>query len=231
VAVAEKKFERLPAARRRDVEAFQRGPINRLSKYSLLVKQILENTDPNSQDRELLEQASSYIDEQVKQVSEAQSEGKKEAKRQFNINELIDGEREYYKDLDFVEKGFIEKLKQADPPIISPSRVNEFLKTLFYNISELRDLSLNVLDAFLARQREQTPLIREIGDTLLPYLPKIGEAYTKYVSNSPFSTAILKEETANNEAFATFAHVSVTHSFLSLQILNFNQGILEATGM
>ncbi|KAH8924026.1 Dbl-like domain-containing protein [Atractiella rhizophila] len=198
------EFDKRKDTRRRDLEAFQQVPIRRLLRYSLLVDQLVKDTPFDSPDREYLSQANDVIKEQCVQMQDAQKKGEKEAKRQLNINELIEGEQAYWKDLDLLEKSFVTPLYQAQPPIIGRERLRGFLNRTLSNVFELRDISLRALDNLLARQREEAPKVQRIGDVLIPMLRPIGEAYIAFVANSPFSEAAVKDEAAQNTAFKTF---------------------------
>ncbi|KAF4610695.1 hypothetical protein D9613_007108 [Agrocybe pediades] len=127
-----------------------------------------------------------------------------EIKRQTIIHKLISKEVLYIEDLNIVENVFIKPLAQADPPIIMPLDLEEFIEQVFSNILELRECNRRLLDVLYVRQREQRPLIQGIGDVFLDAATEFRLLYPIYVGHHPLAEKRLKEELEHNPEFRLF---------------------------
>jgi hypothetical protein len=147
------------------------------------------------------------------------------------IFQVIVKERQYVQDLDFVEsvrtyptqlsvhrlslilmlrlppQCFIKGLRRADPPVIPPQELDEFIEEVFGNISELRQCNRRLLDVLSVRQREQQPVIQRIGDVFLNAAADFRSVYPVYVGHLPVAEKRIKEETETNAEFRRFLEV------------------------
>ncbi|KAF5373356.1 hypothetical protein D9615_007361 [Tricholomella constricta] len=135
-----------------------------------------------------------------------QSLSEKEINRQIIIHKLISKEEQYIKDLDLVDSVFIQPLRRANPPVITPSdRLENFIESVFHNIIDLRECNRRLLEVLYVRQREQAPLIGGIGDILLGIVAtEFRESYPAYIGNHPLAERRMRDELENNPEFRLF---------------------------
>ncbi|KAG5643359.1 hypothetical protein DXG03_001041 [Asterophora parasitica] len=126
-----------------------------------------------------------------------------EINRQIIIHKLISKEEQFIQDLDLVDTVFIQPLRRANPPVITPSdRLESFIESVFHNIIELRECNRRLLDVLNVRQREEAPLIGDIGDILLGVVAtEFRESYPEYIGNHPLAERRMKDELENNPEF------------------------------
>ena len=124
------------------------------------------------------------------------------------IHTLITSEEQYIKDLDIVETIFIKPLQRANPAIISPLDLEEFIDEVFHNILDLRECNKRLLEVLYVRQREQGPVIGRIGDVFLDAATEFRIAYPTYVGHHPRAEKRVKEELERNSEFRLFIEVS-----------------------
>ncbi|KAH8833200.1 CNH domain-containing protein [Flagelloscypha sp. PMI_526] len=118
-----------------------------------------------------------------------------EVNRQTIIHKLISKEQAYLHDLDLIESAFMKPLihacqngrRQSLPrrssslpmghnsqqPIIPPSKLSEFIDTVFSNILDLRECN----------RREQNPVIERVGDIFLGAAVEFRVSYVEYLGN------------------------------------------------
>lgn len=102
---------------------------------------------------------------------------------------------------------FIKGLRRADPPVIPPQELDEFIEEVFGNISELRQCNRRLLDVLSVRQREQQPVIQRIGDVFLNAAADFRGVYPVYVGHLPVAEKRIKEEMESNAEFRRFLEV------------------------
>ncbi|KAI5480823.1 Rho guanyl-nucleotide exchange factor [Pseudohyphozyma bogoriensis] len=128
---------------------------------------------------------------------------KHELQRQLLIFEFIQTEQAYHNDLETIQKGFVEPLLAAQPPIIPPNRIDKFLSDVLLNIDEIRRHSRGLLMGLMDRQKEDY-VVSGIGDLVLPAALDWGPAYVQFAKMFPMADALLKEEKAENPRFNEF---------------------------
>lgn len=126
----------------------------------------------------------------------------REIKRQEIIYETIYTEEDYINDLDLLETLFVKSLRAGG--IIPNSRLESFITTVFQNIDDIRKFNEQMYEKLMIRQREQSPVITNIGDVFLDAARQFGQAYVSYNALFPFADARIKEEKARNPDFARF---------------------------
>jgi hypothetical protein len=124
------------------------------------------------------------------------------------IHKLITKEKQYIEDLDIVETVFIIPLRTANPPVMTPSVLDEFIKEVFGNILQLRECNHQLLDCLYIRQREQGLIVQTIGDIFLTAATEFRAVYPIYIGHHPLAEKRLKEELEHNPEFRLFIEVS-----------------------
>lgn len=132
------------------------------------------------------------------------------------IHKLISKEEQYIEDLNMVENVFIKPLRLADPPIMTPINLEDFIEEVFGNILELRECNRRLLDMLYIRQREQHPVILYIGDVFLEAATEFRTVYPTYVGHHPLAEKKMREELETNLEFRLFIEVGV---FILLQVI------------
>ncbi|KAH0583069.1 hypothetical protein H2248_010954 [Termitomyces sp. 'cryptogamus'] len=129
----------------------------------------------------------------------------REINRQIIIHKLISKEEQYIKDLELVDSVFIQPLRRANPPVITPSeKLEEFIEAVFHNILDVRECNLRLLEFLSVRQREEAPVIKRIGDIILGIATDFRDPYPAYIGNHPLAERRMKEELDNNSNFRLF---------------------------
>lgn len=128
------------------------------------------------------------------------------------IHKLISKEEQYVKDLDLVDSVFIQPLRQANPPVITPSdKLEEFIQSVFHNILDVRECNMRLLEFLSVRQREEAPIIKRIGDIILGIAADFRDPYPAYIGNHPLAERRMKDELESNPDFRLFIEVSVSY--------------------
>lgn len=131
--------------------------------------------------------------------------------RQTVIRQAIQSEVQYEADLSSMEKLFIDGLRRANPPIITPSRrLESFIFEVFSNAHELHEACRRLIDNFAIREREsaQRPLILSVGDIFLEAATEFRNMYPQYTGHLPQAENVLKKELDSNPEFRLFCEVS-----------------------
>jgi hypothetical protein len=102
---------------------------------------------------------------------------------------------------------FIRPLRNANPPVMPFSDLDEFIEDVFGNILDLRECNRRLLEAMYVRQREQAPVIQRIGDVFLEAATEFRLAYPIYIGHLPLAEKRLKDEIENNAEFRLFLEV------------------------
>ena len=102
---------------------------------------------------------------------------------------------------------FIVPLRTANPHIIRPSEVEEFIDDVFGNILDLRECNRRLLEVLNVRQREQAPIIQGVGDIFLDAATEFRLAYPIYVGHLPVAEKRVKDESEKNAEFRRFLEV------------------------
>ncbi|KAI0358188.1 Dbl-like domain-containing protein [Trametes cingulata] len=134
-----------------------------------------------------------------------------EINRQNIIHKLIMKEKQYLRDLDTIEALFIRPLRSANPPVIRPTEIDEFIDEVFGNILDLRECNRRLLEMIYVRQREQAPVILGIGDIFLDAATEFRVTYPNYVGNLPVAEKRVKDEMEKNAEFKRFVEQCSRH--------------------
>ena len=106
-----------------------------------------------------------------------------------------------------IHQMYIKPLREADPPIIPPQRLDQFIQDVFHNYHELFRHHAKLVEKFHHTQREQHPRIQSITAAVFDTALNFREAYMEYVPNYPIAAYRIDDEMANNLAFKTFVEV------------------------
>lgn len=105
---------------------------------------------------------------------------------------------------------YIQALRAADPPIISPSRLDQFIQDVFHNFAELHAHHRRLVEKFHEIQTEEHPTIRSVTAALFDAALNFREAYMEYVPNYPIAAYRIDNEMALNPAFKAFVDVCLS---------------------
>lgn len=103
---------------------------------------------------------------------------------------------------------YIRPLRNAEPPIIPPSRLDQFLMDVFHNYNELHAHHRRLVDNLHEIQREEHPGIRSITAAVFDAALNFREAYMEYIPNYPIAAYRIDDEMAINPLFKQFVNVS-----------------------
>lgn len=102
---------------------------------------------------------------------------------------------------------FIRGLRRANPPVMSPDALEEFIDEVFGNVLEVRECNRRLLESIVVRKREQAPIIQRIGDIFLNAAADFRKTYPIYVGHLPVAEKRVKDEAENNAEFRKFLEV------------------------
>ncbi|KAJ7580194.1 Dbl-like domain-containing protein [Mycena floridula] len=221
---------------RLDLKHFLNRPSEHLQKYPVLLTAIHHETADGNPDGDFLVEAIEAIKNlqtvsQLRTFQSAMGRGtagkwewhdlvaadiqkgltKDEAKRQSIIFELIKGEMAYVKDLENIETMYIRPLRAADPPIIAPHKLDQFITDVFHNFAELHAHHSRLVDKFHEIQREEHPVIRTITAAVFDAALNFRDAYMEYIPNYPIAAYRIDDEMATNLSFRAFIDHCVRH--------------------
>lgn len=132
------------------------------------------------------------------------------------IHKLLSKEEQYVHDLDVVESVFIEPLRGSGLSV-SSGDLHEFIDEVFGNITQVRDVNKRLLEILYVRQREQAPVVVEIGDIFLDAATTdFKDVYPTYIGHHPIAERLLREELEGNSAFRLFIEVSMCIMILAI---------------
>jgi hypothetical protein len=110
---------------------------------------------------------------------------------------------------------YVRPLRNAEPPIIPPERLEPFLIDVFHNFGELHAHHRRLIDRLHEIQRDEHPRIRSITSAVMDAALNFREAYMEYIPNYPIAAYRIDEEIANNLAFKAFVNVKSISIFFS----------------
>ncbi|KAF2155722.1 citron like protein [Myriangium duriaei CBS 260.36] len=132
----------------------------------------------------------------------AESVDEKEKKRQEVIAELMYTERDFVKDLEYLRDFWIKPLRNPQISPIPEHRREKFIRTVFSNCQEVHAINVRLASA-LTRRQQQSPVVRNVGDIFLEYIPQFSP-FIKYGANQLFGKFEFEKEKAANQQFAKF---------------------------
>ncbi len=94
---------------------------------------------------------------------------------------------------------------------MTPMILEEFIQEVFGNILELLECNRRLLEVLYVRQREQHPVIQNVGDIFLEAATEFRTVYPAYVGHHPLAEKRMKDELENNPEFRLFIEVSLVN--------------------
>ncbi|CAG8443691.1 6434_t:CDS:10 [Acaulospora morrowiae] len=128
---------------------------------------------------------------------------KEEKKRQEIIFETIYTEEDYIKDLDLLENLFKKGLRDATPPIIPPTQLDDFIQAVFFNVFKIRAHNQKMLERLRKRQKENY-VVQSIGDIFCDSSMEFGNDYVDYNGHFPIADHAIKTMKMRNPEFKRF---------------------------
>jgi hypothetical protein len=118
---------------------------------------------------------------------------------------------------------YIRPLRDAEPPIIPPDRLDSFIQDVFHNFAELHAYHRRLVETFHEIQRDEHPRVRSITAAVFDAALNFREAYMEYIPNYPIAAYRIDDEIKNNPAFRIFAEVSPPIHSSILSLITFNR--------
>ncbi|KAI9653140.1 MAG: RHO1 GDP-GTP exchange protein 2 [Bathelium mastoideum] len=144
-----------------------------------------------------------WINTVSKEVADSVDE--KEKKRQEVISEIMYTERDFVKDLEYLDDFWIKPLRSNDPQHPSPIpevRREKFIRTVFSNVRDVLSVNSRLANA-LTRRQNQNPVVYSVGDIFLEWVPQC-EPFIRYGASQLFGKFEFEREKTANPAFARF---------------------------
>ena len=134
---------------------------------------------------------------------------KKEVERQNILHELVQKEENYLQELDVLRQLYRDKLKSANPPLLSPKRIESFLNQVFGKVDSVKRANEeHLLPQMKYRQKEQGPWVVGFSDILREWIRKAKVAYIEYASSYPNAVYKIRMEMERNMLFKTFLNTT-----------------------
>ena len=143
-----------------------------------------------------------WINTVSKEVAESVDE--RERKRQEVISELCYTERDFVKDLEYLQDFWVRPLRTLVPPVIPDHRRERFIPTVFGNFADIYGINMRLAEA-LTRRQYVNPVVRNVGDILLDFVPRFVPSYINYGANQLWGKIAYEEERKENPFFKRFA--------------------------
>ncbi|KAJ2959350.1 hypothetical protein NQZ79_g5117 [Umbelopsis isabellina] len=161
-----------------------------------------ENTLSRSVSRSSLHEKETelWIESVPMEVTESVSQQERE--RQENIFELVYTERDFVRNLDYLQKFWIEPLITTD--IIPEERREFFVQEVFWNVRDIYNVNIGLCEALLERQKE-SHIVEHIGDILLQHVGNF-EPFIIYGAHQIVAKHMFEQEKTRNIRFAEFVH-------------------------
>ncbi|KAI8852235.1 CNH domain-containing protein [Chytridium lagenaria] len=140
---------------------------------------------------------------QVKHPELAASLGKKELKRQENIYELVNNQRNLVEELRYINDLYLKPLKTGDSRNVIPDdRRSRLLAIVFLHIESLLQIHADLLKALEERQAKQ-PAVETVSDLFITFAPRF-EVLGAYAENRELQKETLDDEQRINPQFKDF---------------------------
>ena len=144
-----------------------------------------------------------WINTVSKEVADSVSD--KEKKRQEVICEIMYTERDFVKDLEYLRDFWMKPLRSINPANPSPipeHRREKFIRTVFSNGLEVHAVN-SKLAKELTRRQEENPVVRNVGDIFLRFVPRF-DPFITYGASQLDGKYEFEKERASNPAFSRF---------------------------
>lgn len=130
---------------------------------------------------------------------------KKEVERQNILHEIVEGEDNYMERLNVLRKLYRDRLISAQPPVIPPKKLDQFIKDVFGKVDGVRKANEDhLLPQMKYRQQEQGPFLVGFSDIFREWIRKAKQAYIEYSSAFPYASFLVRQEADKNMLFRSF---------------------------
>ena len=111
----------------------------------------------------------------------------------------------------YISQLYITPLRTANPPIISPQCLDQFIKDVFGNYEQVLSYHSSILSQLFEAQKREHPLLN-ISSVSAPYPSLSGEfrdAYMEYIPNYIHAKWKIEHEMDVNPSFRAFVEVGL----------------------
>jgi hypothetical protein len=130
---------------------------------------------------------------------------KREVERQNILHEVVQKEENYLRELDVLRKLYRDQLKNANPPLVPPKKLQAFLTQVFGKADAVKKANEDhLLPQMKYRQKESGPWVVGFSDILREWIRKAKAAYIDYASSYPNAVYKIRQEMERNVLFRTF---------------------------
>lgn len=135
----------------------------------------------------------------------------KDRELQNNLHEVVTSEDNYMDSLNVLSSLYRDALTTANPPIINPRRLPDFVKGVFGKLNGVKTCNEEyLLPQLKYRQQEQGPWIKGFSDIFRNWIRKARIPYIEYAANFPHANWLMKQEETRNSMFVTFVEKART---------------------
>lgn len=129
----------------------------------------------------------------------------KEIQRQNNMHEIVTSEDIFMDQLNVLRILYRDELQKWQPPIITPKRIDTFIREVFGKVDAIKKVNEDFLLAQLKyRQQEQGPWVVGVADIFREWIRKAKGPYVEYAASFPNATATVRKEAERNILFRQF---------------------------
>ncbi|KAF4509958.1 hypothetical protein G6O67_001890 [Ophiocordyceps sinensis] len=142
----------------------------------------------------------------------------KELQLQFNLHEVVTGERTYLYQLEIFHALYRDELQTRDPPVIHPEKIDKFLATVFRKLDTIFDINRDhLLSPLRYRRQEQAPWVVGFSDIFREWIRKAKADYLEFASGYPRAAYMIRKEADRNILFKKFIDDRQRHKLSSKQ--------------
>lgn len=142
----------------------------------------------------------------------------KELQLQFNLHEIVTGERTYLYQLEIFHALYLDELRSRDPPVIHPDKIEKFLSTVFRKLDTIFDINKDhLLSPLRYRRQDQAPWVVGFSDIFREWIRKAKADYLEFASGYPRAAYMIRKEADRNILFKRFIDDRQRHKLSSKQ--------------
>lgn len=142
----------------------------------------------------------------------------KELQLQFNLHEVVTGERTYLYQLEIFHALYRDELRTRDPSVIHPDKIEKFLATVFRKLDTIFDINRDhLLSPLRYRRQEQAPWVVGFSDIFREWIRKAKADYLEFASGYPRAAYMIRKEADRNILFKRFIDDRQRHKLSSKQ--------------
>jgi len=103
---------------------------------------------------------------------------------------------------------YIDALRKATPPVVSPDRLDLLIEDVFHNLPDLLSHHKHLIEELHDTQDKEYLRTQSIAGVVFDAVLKFWDTYVKYIYNYPVAMHRLNDESAKNLKFKAFIDVS-----------------------